>query len=1081
VRSPARAAIAWLAAALACSASTGNAADAVEDPMVAGFVAPPRDAHPLVFWQWVNGNVTHDGIRLDLEWMSRIGIAGAILFDIGFSRPPVPQFVEERVGFASLAWQKAVQFAAAESRRLGLLLGAQSSGGWSVSGGPMVTPARAMKKLVWSETPLTAESPATLRLPVPPGNNGPYQDAAIDNTNYLEPTQAADVAVIAFRLPEAEQVATPRATYDGVSRGEWLDDGSFARGVELHGDAKGQAAIDVRLEFAPRSVTLGKPGRGALPAGVIEASSDGARYDPVIKLPGTAAQPSLATTFALGERTERHWRIRFTGLQAPVVLTELRFESGARIHRAPEKAGYGVLRDYFAEATAPVPPARAVNPSTIIDVSAHLQADGTLSWRPPAAGRWMALRFGWSLTGRRTVPANSESIGLEVDKLDAHAVREFAEAFFGLYRRAIGDAGRLDIAFTDSWEAGQQNWTPTLLDEFAARRGYDLRHWLPVLTGRVVGDTMRSEQVLSDFRRTLGDLLVANHYGELARTAGRHGMQFYSEAAGTDLPTLIDGLAAKSQLDVPTGEYWFWPENKQPKDEHVADVREAASAAHVYARRMVAAESFTSMGEEAWALGPAQLRRMADRFFAEGVNRVILHTSAHQPFTDRRPGMTLRQYGQHFTRNETWAEDAGDWIRYLSRCSYLLQQGRPVADLAVYLGEDAPAALPFERPTGFDYDFINAEVLLTRMEMRAGRLTLPDGVSYRALLLPPRIRRMSPAVLRKLRSLAAQGAIVIRGPKPQGTLGLGDPSEASRLIDELWGPGKVAPARIGKGRLHFSLDQAVEDGDLMPDAIVHGGGVHWTHRATDDADIYFVSNQRPERFDGSVDFRVVGRGLEAWNAVDGTRTPVSHARVGQYTRVQVRLRPWESRFLVFRGSAPAVTAQVDEPARDLLLALTSDWEVEFLDGQGAPARIRLNAGESWTANADPAIRFYSGRARYTRHVEVPTAWLSDHRRIELDLGRVGDLARVRINGKNLGVWWGEPFSHDVTDALREGDNQVEITVTNYWANRFIGDEQPGATRVTFAPIRPYQADSPLRPSGLLGPVELIAVTPRSLP
>jgi hypothetical protein len=1075
-------ATAILAAIFAGGTLASHAADSPGDALVAGFENPPAEARPLVFWQWINGNVTQEGIRLDLEWMARVGIAGAILFDIGFSRPPVPQYVEQRVGFGTPAWQKAVQFAAAEARRLGLLLGMQTSGGWSVSGGPSVPPSQAMKKLVWSETVVTADSPAAIRLSAPPSVNGPYQDATIDNLNHLEPTMAADVAVIAFKLPDIEQIATPRANYGDLPRGELLDDGSYARDIEVHADAEGKASLDARLEFAPRSVTVGKAGRGALPSGVIEASVDGTRFVPVVELPGAAAQPSQVTTFALGDRTERFWRIRFTGLESPLALTEMRFESGARVHHAQEKAGFGVFGDYFAVATAPVPASHAINPELILDITSKMAADGTLAWRPPVAGRWMVLRFGWSLTGRRTVPANSESIGLEVDKLDAGAVREFADAFFGLYQRAIGDAGRPDFAFTDSWEAGQQTWTPGMLQQFASRRGYDLRAWMPVLTGRIVRDAGHSERALSDFRRTIAELLVDNHYGELAEAAHRRGMQFYSEAAGTDLPTLIDGLAAKGRVDMPTGEYWFWPEGREPKDQNVADVREAASAAHIHGRRMIAAESFTSQGEEPWALGPAQLRRMADRFFTEGVNRVILHTSAHQPFTDRRPGMTLRQYGQHFTRNETWAEDAGDWLRYLSRCSYLLQQGRQVADLAIYLGEDVPAALHFSRQPGFDHDFVNADTLLWHMEMRDGRLTLPSGASYRALLLPQRIRRVSPAVLRKLRSLVGQGAVLIRGPKPDDVLGLGDSSDFKRLADELWGLGKVSPGQIGRGRLHFSLQRAIETGDVTPDVVVSDGrALHWTHRALPEADIYFLSNQTAHIFDARVNFRIQGRTVESWNAIDGSRTPVSYALLERTTDVHVKLAPWESRFLVFRGRARVSTVDIPEPARDLLLSLDEPWDVQFLDGQGAPTRTRLRAGVSWTEHDDAAIRFYSGRARYSRTFHLPDAWLSADRRIELDLGRVGELARVRINGHDLGVWWGAPFSRDISSALRTGDNRLEIIVTNYWANRIIGDEQPGAARVTFAPIRPYDANSPLRPSGLLGPVELVSVIPGTVP
>ncbi len=1051
------------------------------DPLRAGFDAPPSAARPLVFWQWVNGNVSEEGIRLDLEWMQRIGIAGALVFDIGFRTPPVPQYVERRVGFGTREWREAMRFAAAEARRLGLELGAQTSGGWSVSGGPTVSAAQAMKKLVWSETLLTPATPPTLRLPAPPTESGPYQDISID-APYREPALGGDVAVIAYRLPDIEQAAIARPELSGAANTALLDDARYSETTPLIPDAGGSAVLLARFApgAVPRALTLAV--REPMPAGVIEAGADGVLFTTVIELPATQSAP--VRTVALPERGDPLWRIRFTGLAKPLQIAEARFEFGGHVHLAQDKAGFGVLGDYAAAGTAPVPPGASVQPGDVIDVTRHLASDGTLRWRP-RAGRWAALRFGWSLTGRRTVPATAESIGLEVDKLDAHAVRAFADAWLGGYPR--GNSGRLGIALTDSWEAGQQNWTPAMPREFAARRGYDLHPWLPVLTGRIVGDADRSERFLSDYRRTIADLLAGNHYGVLAAAAHARGMTLYAEAAGTDLPTVIDGIQAKGRVDVPMGEYWYYPEGEPPKASHVADVREAASAAHLYGRKVVAAEALTTRGEQAWALGPAQLRRIADRFFAEGVNRVVLHTSAHQPFTDRRPGITLRQYGQHFTRNETWAEDAGGWVRYLGRTSHLLQQGRPVADVAIFIGEDAALSPPFDEPAGpprlpgFDHDFVNAEALLTRLRVRDGRLTRADGMSYRALVIDRRVRRMSLPVIAKLRAYVAAGGILI-GAQPDGAIGLAGDAQVRAMAQELWGgqPRAAAGAArgFGRGRVYAPPDAgaALRAEGVLPD--VAGTGIedlHWAHRSQARAEIYFLTNQSARPFTGTVRFRVRGRHAEQWDAVDGSRAPVTHAVEDQTTAVRIELEPYASKFIVFSGSAAIGEYVAPSSVRAVVSTLDGPWDVEFLDGQGAPAQAQLATLASWTGHADAAIRHYSGRVRYTRSVAIPEAWRAERRRIELDLGAVAELARVRINGQDFPVLWNVPFRLDVTDALRSGDNRFEITVTNYWINRLIGDEQPGATRIAFASIRPYTADSLLRRSGLFGPVCLLGV------
>jgi hypothetical protein len=1020
--------LALLLASITCAAGAAEPRAAL-DPLYAGFVEPPAEARPLVFWQWVNGNVSKEGIRLDLEWMQRVGLGGALWFDVGFRTPPVPQFVEKRIGFGTPEWTDAIRFAGDEAKRLGLLLGAQSSGGWSVSGGPSVPPEQAMKKLVWSETVLTPRSPKMSTLPGAPLLAGPYQDLEIDNANREEP-RYRDVAVIAFREPAAEHGAGP-IEFVGQPNAEWLVDGRLTRAVVLVPDEHGRVSlIAQRTLRAPRSLTIAV--RGAMPTVEVLSARDEAGPWTAETLPTPGAHSAPVRTFALGERDEPLWQVRFTGMKGTLELFEARFETGARVHLAQDKAGYGVLDDYGATETTPVAPDATVGADGILDLTEKLRPDGRLDWRP-THGRWIVQRFGWSLTGKRSVPATPESVGYEVDKLDAAAVRAFANAHYERF-------GHLDIALTDSWEAGQQNWTPAMREEFARRRGYDLRAWLPALTGRVIGDAAHTERFLADFRRTIADLVVEHHYGTLAAVARERGLAYWSQAAGTDRPTLVDGMKAKSRVDVPMGEFWYYPEDAEPQPNYLADIRETVSAAHVYGKRVVAAEGPTTRGEEPWATGPAQLRRLVDRSFAEGINHLVLHTSAHQPFTDRKPGITLRQYGQHFTRNETWAEDAGDWVRYLSRNSWLLRQGRPVADIALFVGDEsvAPPADLVEalRRAGYASDGFNSDALRSRLRASGGRLIRPDGGEYRALVIAPTAQRMDPATLQALEGFSRERVLIVAAQPTEDVI--------ATLRERMIAPDVSAPRAI-----------------------------RWAHRSVGDADVYFVMNDSAEPFFGNVEFRVEGKRVESWNAVDGTRGMADHTHRAGSTILKLELASRESRFLVFRGEATEGHHAVTSIDRRALTTIEGEWRVEFLDGQGASATRALRSGASWTNEADPGIRYYSGRVRYSRTTDVPRSWLARGRRVELDLGEVREIARVRVNGRDFGAWWSAPFARDITSALRPGRNQIEIVVTNYWVNRLIGDEQPGAERVTFAPIRPYTKESPLRPSGLLGPVRLL--------
>jgi hypothetical protein len=370
-------------------------------------------------------------------------------------------------------------------------------------------------------------------------------------------------------------------------------------------------------------------------------------------------------------------------------LTEFAVSSGGRVNRFEHKAGFGLAPEYDTLATPAVAADLAVDGASVIDLTGKLRADGTLDWDVPA-GRWIVMRLGYSLTGQTNDPSSVEGKGLEVDKLSAGHVREHMQRFMaplqGTLGSLVGTKG-LNAILLDSWEANQQNWTDDMLAEFRQRRGYDPLRWLPVLGGRVVDSAEASDRVLADFRRTLADQLAANHYTAGTEFSHALGMKTYGEAAGVNLPTMIDGLQAKGRVDIPMGEFWDRRPGEKAEASHIADVREAASAAHIYGKRIVAAEAFTATpAVPPWSRAPRDLKWLADYNLALGINRFIFHTSVHQPFDDRKPGVSLWLFGQNFTRHETWGEQAGPWVQYLSRASYMMQQGHAVNDIAVFIG-----------------------------------------------------------------------------------------------------------------------------------------------------------------------------------------------------------------------------------------------------------------------------------------------------------------------------------------------------------------------------------------------------------
>ena len=820
-------------AALACTA-VSSFAQPGGDPLAAGFKIPPDSAKPRTWWHWTMSNVTREGITKDLEWMKRVGIGGFMLADVNAGGG---QTVENKIPFGTPEWFDAVRHAAAEADRLGLEMAIFSSPGWSETGGPWVKPNEAMKKLVWSETTIVGPRKFSGKLPDPPRNNGQIRNTGA--TYYPQgggdPTYYGDSAVLAYRTPAGEVDAAAAnpivTTSNGPVDGKPLLDDQLNTLLTIPAPSGGGPAwvqFDFPKAFTARAITIGGRGGSAngIPVGRVLASDDGKTFRTLVTLPGTQLyRQGMVRTFTFPQTTATCYRIELTGApvgpaqtmsQAPpqpakeYALSEAILHGGARVQRWEEKAGFSFLFDYERVPTLAVAPDAAVPAREVIDLTSRMKPDGSLEWDAPA-GRWTVLRLGYSLTGAKNRPATPAGSGFEADKLSREHMEAYYHGYFDPLQKALGPlfGKSLRYVMMDSWEAGTNNWTDRMIDEFKSRRGYDPVPYLPVLTGKVVENADVSDRFGWDFRRTLADMWADNHYGTMADMLRQHGIGIYGEAAGVSLEMPEDTLLNKSKVEIPAGE--FWVRDLHPRLMYLQDVRGAASASHVYGKKLTATESFTGGGYEP----PFTLKKVGDYWFAQGTNRIVFHTSAHQPL-DTKPGNTM--VGTHINRNITWAELAAPFMTYLARASYMLQQGVFVADLAYLLNEGAPSTPPIwgpgtmpPPPDGHDYDFVNADVLLNRMSVgEDGRIMLPGGMSYRVLVLPD-TDRMRPALLRKIRELVNGGAIIV-GRKPTGSPSLADypaaDDEVRALAADIWGDLDGAGRsirRVGKGAVYLGL------------------------------------------------------------------------------------------------------------------------------------------------------------------------------------------------------------------------------------------------------------------------------------
>ena len=801
----------------------------------------------------------------------------------------------------------------------------------------------------------------------------------------------------------------------------------------------------------------------------------------------------------------------------------------ALYYRAPYTSAPGVKQFLPSLANYSEPTqGTAIAQDKIIDITSFLKPDGTLDWKVPE-GNWTIIRLGSRNNGAVTRPAPMPGLGFEADKFDTTAINAHMENFTGKLFKKIGIPdknlqGGLKMLHMDSWEMGAQNWSPRFREEFKKRRGYDPLLFYPVYSGLVVESLEKSERFLWDLRQTGQELVIENHAMHLKKYGQKYNLGFSIEPYDMN-PTADMELGALA--DVPMCEFW----SKGYGFNASFSCIQAASIAHVNGNKVVAAEAFTA-DHDAWKQNPGSMKNQGDWAFAAGINRFVYHTFQHQFLDDNlKPGMTMGPYGVHWDRSQTWWPMADGYHRYVSRCSYILQQGKTISDILYLTPEGAPQV--FRAPAsalagdeflpdrkGYNFDGCSPSQLKTASVID-NRIVFPGGASYRLLVLPA-VETMTPELLDKIESLVKVGAVIVGNPPAKSPSLVNYPAFDQQVASKsmlMWGnitpPNAVTEIQFEKGKIYWGGTLSnIKLPELYPNYNVTAeilkkmgvrqdfestGPIRYTHRSMDDRDIYFVSNKTNERVKALCTFRVGEGTPELWDPLSGeTRSLPEFVIENERMNIPLQFAQYQSFFIVIdKNKKPNPTANTSaknfsEPK--VLQVVNSPWNVSFDPKWGGPKNVVFNKLEDWTLNQNEGIKYYSGIATYRININLPKKTVSDKNTdFILDLGEVNNLARVRINGKDMGVIWTAPYQLNISDAIHPGNNLIEIEVANLWPNRLIGDEQfpddgikdnkwpewllknqPRTSgRYTFTTAKFYKKDSPLLKSGLIGPVRLL--------
>ena len=1071
------------------------------------------------------GAVTKPAIKADLENMHRVGLRGTYLMPI--------RGVDERPEYGGTAQQltpafwEMVAYASHIADSLGLELGAHICDGFALAGGPWFTPEESMQKIVYTSDFVTVKKKHQLiTLPLAADNTPAYRDIAvyaIPLATDLTATATADLSATATVKP-VDMKLSPTAT---------TDDKTLVKASEPC-----WFTFDFGTAQNIRSIVIEPSGTSMqCQRMTIDVSNDGEHFTPyyIMQPPRQGWQNYLTeTTYALPDRgAYRYYRFSWTpdgtepgseDLDAakwkPTLRVKgIRFHTLPRIHQYEGKAAYAWR---VAEATTDeqIPAAQCAKLSDIRRLS--LTADGTAVTGDLPRGTYCILRMGHASTGMTNATAGGAK-GLECDKFSKAAVNKLIDNWFCKFKEVAQESSALRYFHVDSWECGCQNWTTEFAAEFQKRRGYDLMPWLPVMAGVPVESAAESERVLRDVRLTINDLINDVFYATVRERAHEMGMLFSSEAIA---PTMVaDGMDHYQYSDLPMGEYWL----NSPTHDKPNDMFDAISGAHIYGKPIVQAEGFTEV-RGVWDETPASIKTLLDRNYALGMNRLFFHVNTHNPWMDRRPGMTLDGIGLFFQRDQIWMPEARPFVDYITRCQALLQQGRPVQDIAVYTGDEMPRrsvlperlvpmlpgifgservaseqrrlaneGLPMaESPVGvnhfagivdtrdwinplhgYQYDSLNPDVLLNHATARDGRMVLDGGAQYRVLVVPGR-RPMNPQAIasaaadKKIEELRKAGVVVIDKPYTAG-----DFSQYGLQRDVTLSPAAACAA---------NCTAATSDCTAA---------VAYTHRTAPQGEIYFLSNQA----DSTITFRAAFRDMAAatpyiYNAVTNELTAAANAE----GNVTITIPACGSCFVLFPSDgidamtaclpeAPTMLAAQLSPAmccaktsapkgkRTAKASAAKPCQPVNVTGpytlslREADKTVTMPELKSWSELDDDTLRYFSGHGRYTATVTLKAKPQGSER---LVLGEIHDIAHVWVNGEDCGIAWTAPYQLTIGPALRRGKNIIEIEVVNTWANAIRGLDEGKAPYPGIWTNAKYRMKSPhLLPAGLIGPLQIL--------
>lgn len=1051
-----------------------------------GFVQPQDDNTIWCYWYWINDDISKDGITKDLEAMKKAGIGGALIGNINPARKDgkVPMLSEE--------WWSHMVHAVEEGKRIGVEIGVFNCPGWSQSGGPWVDYTKAMRYLTYSETKVSGGKQLSFQLEKPKEkfqdtHTFAFKSSEVEkrSTQYI-PTKISanwsdvDVTVLNDGNKEADTGFEPK-------KGETLEisfdlaeaitarsitiipSGAFKCNMSLVAVVDGKEQVVKDFHFDRFRIT---PNVASIETG------DFATVLPDVK----AKQFKLkCTNFRMHRRGGRYGFAEINISEAPVLDKYIEKQLG-KMHSTPKPNWDTYI---FGQQEALADKSLSVNPDEVLDISNKLDENGVLNWDAPK-GDWTIMRMGMTPTGTKNAPAAPQGVGYEIDKMNSELAQYHFDNFVGELLKRIPEESKSAFKYVvaDSYEQGSQNWTDGYEVKFKERYGYDPVPFLPVLSGRIVGSVEQSERFLWDLRRSIADDVAYEYVGGLRKASNQHNLKTWLENYGHwGFPG--EFMMYGGQSDLIAGE--FWNEGTLGNIECKA----SSSTSHTYGKPITSAEAFTS-SRRAYLRHPAMLKKRGDWALTEGINHYVLHLYIQQPDDNRKPGMNA-WFGTEFNRHNTWFSQADTYFDYLRRCQHLLQQGNYVADVCYFIGEDAPimtgGRVP-EIPEGYSYDYINAEVIMDRLTVKDGRFVLPDGMSYKVMVLPP-FNTMRPGLLKKIEQLIQQGGVVL-GPKPEKSPSLENfpacDKEVKALANKLWSgkytDGKMA-VNYGSGKLMdgYELSEVFADLSLPKDVDVPADApVLWTHRSTADMDIYFISNQSDDELHLAPVFRTNKKwSPQLWDAVSGEiRELPDFEQTDTGIKVPLKMEKAQSWFVVFTSddNNAGVKSAYSENFPDYknVNAVEGPFMVDFVNKDIAPKEpVVFDELIDWKNSSDEQIKHYSGTAVYTTSFTMNE--LPQQQDVFLNLGKVSVMAKVKLNGKYLGGVWVAPYRLNIRDAIKAGENTLEIEVVNLWRNQLIRDKSRAeGEEYTWIVTDKITPESPLQSSGLLGPVEIEAVT-----